>query len=176
MSLEDLFRGMAEANPNGNGTNMGVGQYLVEVTNLKMKKGFKGRSLIVEFKILESNNDKHPVGSSGSYVRVMDNKDPKLVGYAFSDMKAIFLALDGKDPKKVKDVAVDPQTHADALEMSRLALDDDYCKAKGLEPGFLNGTKLRLETILKKTAPSVGKPQGGEFTVHNWAPVEERAA
>jgi hypothetical protein len=171
MSIEDLFAGMATATMSGGGNYMTPGQYVVEVVNIRLKSGYKGRSFIFEFRIVESNNPNHPVGSSGSYVILLDNPDPKKRGYAFGDMKAVFFALDGKDPKKVKDPAVDPQAHEEAVELSKLALQEDYCKEKGLEPGFLSGTRVKLECRTKKTNPSPQKPQGGEFTVHDWSPV-----
>jgi hypothetical protein len=173
-NIDTLFAGMATAPMRGAGGNyMTPGLYTVEMTNIKEFSGQKGRAAIFEFKVVTTDNDKHPVGSSGSYVILLENPDPVKRGYAWSDLKAIMFALDGKDPKRVKPAEVDPQAHADVTELTKLVLNEEYCKAKGLEPGFLNGTRVELECRTKKTRPTPQKPQGGDYTLHVWGPAKQ---
>ena len=164
MDINSLFAGMAKAQMNSKGNYMGEGVYRIRSKSLKAKDGFKGKSLIFEFEIVESNNQAHAPGSSGSYVVKLDKPQ------AFGDIKALIFALAmDLDPKSVKSPEQDPQTHAQAAELVKAALDPAAAKALGVEPDFLVGLELRLETIKIKTQ------KGGDFTVHNWSPLSTSA-
>lgn len=165
MDIEATFAGMAKAQLNGKGNYMGEGVFLVETKVIKVKDGYKGRSFIFEFEILESTNEAHAPGSTGSWVIKLDKAQ------AFGDIKAMIFALAmDLDPKTVKSPEQDPETHAKATQLVMAALEPDVAKKLGVEPDFLIGLPLKLETVKIKTG------KGGDFTVHNWSPAPVKDA
>ena len=165
MDIDEMFKGMAAAQMNGKGNYMGEGRYLVRTKVLKVKEGFRGKSFILEFEILETTNAAHPVGSTGSWVVKLDKPQ------AYGDIKGLIFALAmGVDPKTVRSPDQDPALHQQCATFTKAALSPEAAKALGEEPDFLIGLPLRLETVKVKTS------KGGDFTVHNWAPAEQEQA
>lgn len=164
MDVDKMFAGMATAQMFGKGIFMGEGRFGVRTKLIKLNEGHKGKSFIVEFEVLSSTNEKHAIGSSGSWVVKMDKPN------AFSDIKGFVAALIGMDPKSIRKPEEDPATHETLAKYAKAACDADFAKKIGEEPDFLIGVDLNLETVLKKTLA------GKDFTVHNWSPAEEAAA
>jgi hypothetical protein len=158
LGIEDLFAGMAGADMNGKGQYMGEGLFVVTIKTFKYKEGFKGKSIIVEFSIVESNNPAHGPGTTGSWVLKMDKPQWK------GDVKALVLAATGKDPKSVGAPAADSETHAAAEQIAMSAISEEYAVKAGIPHDVLIGLPVRLETVKVKTQ------RGTDFTVHNWSP------
>ena len=165
-AIDKLFEGMAKADASGKGTFMEPGLYVVETKSVFVKNGFKGPSFIVEFSVVESNNDKHKPGTSGSWV--LKFSWPATFGHI---TKFVFACL-GIEPTKWN--LEDPELRDEAELVARVVsgsepaqkqLGDDYAE------GMLTGIKLRLECVAQKTAPKPGRPEGGDFTAYHWAPL-----
>lgn len=124
-----------------------------------------GRFGLIEFTFLESSNPGHEVGSSSSQYINMAN--PK----AHGNWKAfIFAAALDLDPSQVKPYAVTPEPHDTATGLIKAAVSVEHAKAIGLDPGFLIGREVRLETVVVKTKA------GTDFTVYNWTPFKATGA
>jgi len=170
MNIEEMFKGMDTAEMNGKGNYMAEGKYRVKTTALRTKEGFKGKSFILDFEIVTSNNDAHKPGTSGSWVVKLDKPQ------AFGDIKGLMFAISGVNPKTVRSPKQDPESHAQASELAKVALDPDYLTKKrkedpkyleGLEQTFAVGREIDLETVKIKTKANT------DFTVHNWTPASE---
>ncbi len=159
MDIDALFKGMQDAPMFGRGNYMAEGIFLIEITNVFVKERWKGGNVFVcEFRILESNSDKHKFGTTGSWVPKIEQPN------TFGDIKSLMFALSGVEPKSVKkeDVAL----HTNAAAMARAACGSDAAKKElGVEDGFLNGTRVRLETTAVKTK------EGKDFTRYTWSPA-----
>lgn len=164
--VESMFAGMNKAEMFGKGTFMGPGKYRVRPKVVKVHEGFKGKSFIHEFEILESSNEKHAIGSSGSWVVKLGPQNAN----AFSDMKSFSFACLGIDPKTVRKPEEDPTSHAVATDTLKAQCDKDWAKKNGFEEDPLIGRELELEVILVKTQ------KGTDFSRHNWSPTPEAVA
>lgn len=168
MDAESMFAGMAKAPMFGAGQYFGEGEFLVETKSIKMNNGHKGLCFIVEFKVLESNSEKDPVGSIRSWVVKMGAGNLN----AFSDIKGFLFALAlGIDPKKAGTPEENPDLHSQATEFVKAACDPNYAQKIGADADALIGLPVKLYTFQKPTKPSLQKPQGGLFTVHNYSPA-----
>lgn len=163
--IDDAFRGMVDAAPPGSGTYINCdGDYLVEITKAFGKSGFKGKSFIVEFKILTSSTAEVPVGCTRSWTVKWD----KIQNHA--DLKAFALAasqLESVAPtKRQADISATYMIYAAA---GPLVAGDAAGKAKSLlgdgATGF-EGMEVRLSTEKRKTLV------GGDFTRHRWSPAD----
>ncbi len=173
--IDKLFGNIATTEINGSGTYMGDGLYLVETKNIFVKNGSNpakpGDSFIAEFTVLESDNPEHKPGSTGSYVLKFSNP------YAMGNIVEFVMSLLGyentkanqKDPAIRKEVDLVTRA-ACGSEAARKELGDSYVD------GILHGITVRLECRKKPTKPSLGKPEGGVFTVHKWSPLAEQVA
>jgi hypothetical protein len=166
-SFDDLIESMGKAPMKRKGTYMEEGLFTVEIINTLRKQGwnktFTARDkdlFIAEFRILESTNPAHPVGSTASWAC----KDP-VTGNA-GDVKAFMLAVAGVDPRTVKDTDAKAQKQAALLAYAAMG-EAEALKALELEDGFVQGKRVKLETRKVKTKA------GGDFTVHAWSPVED---
>lgn len=165
--IDDMFKGMADAPPPGSGTYInGDGDFLVEVVKAFGKEGFKGKSYIVEFKILESSNpDAAPVGATRSWTLKWDKKQNH------ADLKAFALAVtDLESAAETKREAEITATYMVFASAGQLVAGDASLKAKQLleaAGGFegFEGLKVRLNTEKRPTQA------GGEFTRHRWTPA-----
>jgi len=166
MSIADeVFGGMANAEMSGKGKFMSEGKFLVRTALVKYKEGYKGKSFIVEFEILQSTNvAEHPVGSTGTWVVKLDKPDTRAMAWA--DIKGFVFAIAmGKNPKTVPGPKQAPELHAECTEIAKAAIADENAKALGVEPGFLNGLEVQLETV------RTPRRDGGVWTNHAWSPV-----
>lgn len=168
--IDALFEKCATVDVNGSGNYMGVGLYRVKTKQIFVKNGTNpskpGDSFITEFTILKSNNPKHEVGSTGSYVLKFSNP------YAMGNIVELVMALLGYDNTKENQQNPDIRREIDLV--TRATCGSDTAKAElgpDFEDGMLLDIEVDLECTLKPTKPSVGKPDGGVFTVHRWSPV-----
>lgn len=110
-----------------------------------------GLALIVEFHVLESNLEAHPVGSSVTWFQKMSDKT-----VAFPAIKAFVAAVAGfaAGDKAAIDAEIGPNMEA--------LLDDAVANETS---NALVGQEVRCETFSTKTK------KGFDFTVHKWLPV-----
>lgn len=169
MDIDALFSGMAKADANGRGGNMKPGLYTIKTKNILTKKGQNpkkpGDSFIVEFEIIESNNEAHAAGSSASWVQ-------KVTWPAFfgNVTKFVYSLLDWEVTKETLDDKSKRETaekYARAMcgsEKAVTELGDEY------EAGMFLKQTLKLETVMEKTST------GGDFTAYKWSSVDAQAA
>lgn len=168
---DDFFKAMIDAPAPGRGNYIsGDGDYLVEVTKFIGKDGFKGKSAIVEFKVLESTNAEVPVGCTRSWTLKWDKKQNH------ADLKAFALAafnldkLVGTDDVPTKRDADAKATYLVYAAVGPAVAGQASVKARELlgadeDDDFFAGQTLRLTTEKTKTQA------GGDFTRHAWQPV-----
>jgi hypothetical protein len=166
IDIDALFAGMAKADASGRGGFTDPGVYEVKTKNIFAKHGHKGRSFIVEYEFTRSNNEKHKVGSSGSWV--LKFEWPATFGHITRFVYAL-IGLDPADKKNLDDTAKRElaEKYAAAMcgsEKAKAALGAEY------EDGMFIGQRLKLETSMQRTNPKPGKPEGGDFTAYAWAP------
>lgn len=167
---------METATSSSTGEYFHPGTMTLKVRSIKYKEGFKGKSVIGEFEVLETNNSVQleddtrtgdPVGCNRSYIVKLDK--PQAQG----DIKNLFLAILGYDPNTFGDPAKYPKQHAEASDYAKSAIDSEYAaklakKNKcSIEEVSVVGLKVCLEAFVKKTQ------KGGDFTIHNWYPAED---
>lgn len=140
-----FFTGVEKAEIFGGGTFIQEdGDFVVEAQKVVAKENRKHEPIfIVEFKLLESTNENHPVGSSRSWL-VKKNSDGGL-----GDIKAFVAVTEGLEPNdpRVKEVVT-----------------EEKCEELVNDDGAIKGMKFRLNTSTK--------PQKGDktknFTKHYW--------
>ncbi len=160
--IDEAFRGMVDAPAPGQGTYINDnGTFLVEVSKAFGKDGFKGKSFIVEFKILQSScPDLVPVGSTRSWTLKWDKKQNH------ADMKAFALAASQLETVMPARQAATVATYMVYASAGPLVAGDAAVKAKqllGAADGSFEGMQVRLDTEKTKTAV------GGDFTRHRWS-------
>lgn len=167
MDIDQLFSGMKDAPMFGRGNYMGEGLYLVELTKVFVKPRFKGGTVfIAEFTILESTNEKHKAGTTGSWC-------PKIeLPNTFGDIKSLVFAALGIAPKDVTKDQLD--LHAQATLLARAACGSESAiaelKAAGVENHSIVGNRVRLECTQTKTR------EQKDFTRYTWSPATAPAA
>lgn len=164
--VDDAFKTMVDAVAPGRGTYINEsGTFLVEVTKAFGKSGFRGKSFIVEFKVLESSNPTDvPVGCTRSWTvkwdKIQNHADLKAFALAATQLEAVAAS------KRQADVTATYMVYAAA---GPLVAGDAAVKAKQLlgagENGF-EGYKVRLDTEKVKTQ------QGADFTRHRWSSAD----
>jgi hypothetical protein len=168
LDIDKLFSGMQNAPMFGRGNYMGEGLFQVKITNVFVKPRFKGGNVFIcEFQILESNNEKHKVGTTGSWC-------PKIeLPNTFGDIKSLMFAATGTDPKTVK--AEDGALHGQASLLARAACGSESAKAElkqtfaqqGIDhDGSIIGCEVRLECTQTKTK------ENKDFTRYTWSPAD----
>ncbi len=170
-TIDDTFNSMIDAPAPGRGNYIsGNGEYLVEVIKFIGKDGFKGKSAIVEFKILESTNPQAPVGCTRSWTLKWDKKQNH------ADLKAFALAAFNLNKLVgTEDVPTKRDADSKATWLVYAAVGTAVagpasakaCALLGADPGddFFAGVQVRLTTEMTKTQA------GGDFTRHTWSPV-----
>lgn len=177
-NIDALFAGMAKADASGRGGSMDVGLYTVETKNILVKKGQDpkkpGDIFIVEFTVVESDNEKHKPGTSGSWV--LRFAWPATFGHI---TKFLYACLANTDPDawaQTKANLDDPAKRELAERYARAICGSDTAKKElgaEYEDGMFLGVRLKLETKLQKTSPKPGQPLGGDFTAYFWGPGED---
>ncbi len=153
---------MAKAEIFGAGNYMEEGLYVVETKNVFVKEGFKGKSFIFEFTVIESNNAAHAPGTSGSWV----------LKFTFGNITRLVMALLGYE--NTKENQQNETIRKEVELIVRAACGSDTAKKElgdVYSDGMLIGIRVKLETTKRKTAPTTEKPQGGVHTNHDWSPL-----
>jgi hypothetical protein len=174
MDIDQLFSGMAKADASGRGTFMKPGLFVVETKSIFVKDGFKGKSFIVEFTIVESNTAEHKPGTAGSWI--LKFKWPATFGHITRFVYALLANADPELWRPTKENLDDPQKREIAELYARAMCGSDTAKKELGEEyadGMFIGQKLKLETTMQKTNPKPGQPEGGDFTAYSWAPFVE---
>ena len=163
--FSELFEEAGDAKVSKSGNWFKEGTYKVKLLAVKVIKSQEDNSplFIVETKVLESSNPEIKVGSERSQVIDLTNVMGK------PNMKAFIAAVSGVDP-----VEENAKEQVCAYWKKKLGLDlsfgqiVDVCVDEKANP--LEGTEMDLECVIQRTKPKPGKPEGGEFTKHNWQP------
>jgi len=163
--FSDLFGEVADAKVTKSGNWFKEGTFKVKLLVVKVIKSQEDNSpmLIVETKVLESSNDEIKVGSERSQVVDLTNVMGK------PNMKAFIAAVSGVDP-----VAEDAATQVCKYWAKRLGMDLSFAQICDIcvdeKTNVLENTVMDLECVTIRTKPKPGRPEGGEFTKHNWQP------
>lgn len=184
-TLKERLKKMRDAAPaKGRSGNYitGAGRFRVEILSTEkimaldktaLAKGVQKRdqpAAVIEFRIKESDNENHPVGSTASWYV----KDPE--GSNLEDIARLTLALQGHEPRAVLASKAANAAKYEALRdqadgWALAAMNDaEALSCLGLEAGFAAGLEVLLETRLTKTKANT------DFTVHEWSPTKESAA
>ena len=138
------------------GTQGGVyfepGLYLVEVNRVKLGKTRKGEDFfVVETKLLESDNENRPEGSSCSWM-VMFKHDAALGNIADFCRAGLYAC------------AVQNEADPGVKHFEEIEIEDDDAEEICSEENPLAGTVLKVEAVNVKTRA------GKDFTKVTWAP------
>jgi hypothetical protein len=135
------------------------------------EEGFKGRSVIWEFELLESNlGAEHPVGCTRSQVVNLD-KSP----YAHADNTQITMALMGIDPKTAPSSVANPALYEEVTDTFCEMLEAARNSAAGVE-SLTDGLEAILETQTYFTKPTPQAPNGEARARYVWHPTPEAKA
>ncbi len=160
-----MFKGMKDAGMGRPKTWMDYGRYLVELTEMFAKNSEQDGSplFVCRFKVVESDNPKHPPGSDGSW-----SLKGKPLQYGQGDIKALILSIMKIDPRAL---SKDAPEHATASLLFRYVLGSETArqeiealpKESRIQSNFYVGKRARLET----------KPKSSDnaFTRHFWSPA-----
>ncbi len=164
--VDDVFTTMINAEAPGRGTYINEsGTFRVMVTKAFGKSGFRGKSFIVEFKVLESSiPDLVPVGCTRSWTVKWD----KVQNHA--DLKAFALAATGLSEiaasKKEADTTATYMVYAAAGPI--VAGDAAVKASKLLGPNASGFEALTVYLDTEKTKTLAG----GDFTRHRWSSAD----
>ena len=174
MDLDTIFGSMEKASVSDKGTFFNGGLYLNELISIEYRDGYKGKSCIAKFKVLESNNEEDEVGSTRTWIVKLDN--PKTKDQAMGDIKGLIFALLGINPRQVGSPDKNPNAHKQASDIFRASIDEDFAAKLEKPAPKLVGRKCALEATVVSTAPSKDRPEGGKFTRHAWTPAPKPEA
>jgi hypothetical protein len=154
MSMSNVFQGFDKVTPgagSGSGNYLpGGGKFIVEVVSIKFKPSDKTAKqfYIVEFTVLESDNDKVGAGDGKLWGWAHDVTNRY---YGASHVKQFLAAAVGLDPYSPEAMAIDAT-----------AADESYGESQPMV-----GVQLRVSTKNKTTN------NGNNFTIYDWAPLGE---
>lgn len=184
--MGSLFAGLKDAKVTERGVFLLPGQYKVRVVKALMKQVRKGfNAFILEFKIEESNYaEQKALRTQGvTDIAQLDAIEKKLpnkpgttaswyqslqdIGIGFGALKgfaASVLGEDPNDPQFIDEVEgfLEEVVNGSEAEKKAAALE------KRLPEGALNGSLLPLETVVIKTKPKPGAPEGTDFTIYKF--------
>lgn len=170
MNIRDQFKGMKTVKLNGKGVYLPP-NYKGRVRFKPVKyneSGFKGRSVVWEFELLESNlGAEHPVGCTRSQVVNLDKST-----YANAENTAITMALMGIDPSLAPSSAADPALYEEVTDVFCDMLEAAQNAAAGAE-SLTDGLEAILETQAYRTKPTPQSPNGEERARYVWRPTPE---
>lgn len=171
MGIEEMFAGMDTAQGSSSGVFFTTGVYKVELNEIEYRpNGYKGKSVFFRFKVLESNNPEHSVGSTRVWICKLGKK-PDEDKRTMADIKGLIFALTGTSAKEVGSPEQNPNAHQQATSAFLAACDKGYAEKNKLDPEMLVGAECNLECQAIKTPPRPGKPEEGTFTRHIWSPT-----
>lgn len=173
MDVNSIYDNMTTVTGSSSGVWFTEGLYEVELTGIDHRpNGHKGHSCIFQFKVLGSNRETHPVGSSRVWIVKLDGKKDQQER-AYADIKNMVFALTGIEPKSVGDPSRDPdakEQHKEALGLYLAAIDKTFATKHKIDPEALFGNKALLECQTIKTKSSNYQ---NDFTKHVWGPAED---
>jgi hypothetical protein len=158
--IEALRATMKAAQASGKGQYIEAGRHLLEVDRCFVKRsqqsGTIKESWICEFKVIESSNPTHEVGSTRSYVENPANK-----GW-LERWKSFMLAAIGVDPSATPTPAGADDAVADMFVALRY---DEARVSMQLPDNFLKGKRVACEGMAGKSL------SGGPVTNKKWTPA-----
>ncbi len=184
-TIDDLFKGMADADANGRGGNTKPGLYEVEIGDILTKKGQNpkkpGDSFIAKFAFATSNNEDHKPGTTSSWV--LKFTWPATFGHLTKFVYALLSVIDsdGDLIKMIESSGDWESTEANLKDKKKRQTAELYARAicgsdtakKELgelwTEGMFKGARLGLETKMGKTST------GGDFTEHYWSAPKKMA-
>ena len=170
MGIEEMFAGMDTAQGSSSGVFFTNGVYKVGLTEIEYRpNGYKGKSVFFRFKVLETNNPEHPVGSTRVWICKLGKK-PDDDKRTMADIKSLIFALTGTSAKDVGSPEQNPKMHQQATAAFLAACDKTYAEKNNIEQDMLVGSECALECQTIKTNPKPGQTEGGVFTRHIWSP------
>lgn len=177
MGIEDMFAGMDTASGSTSGVFFTNGNYKVELLEIEYRpNGYKGKSVHFRFKVLESNNTEHGVGSTRVWICKLGKK-PDEDKRTMADIKGLIFALMGTSAREVGGPEQNPKAHQQATSVFLAACDPTYAKKNGIDGALLVGNECALECQAITLKPKPGlEASGGQFTRHIWNPIEESEA
>ncbi len=144
-----LFAGIDEAQVGSGGVYFQPGKYVVELLKVFVMRGRNNVDFfIAECRVVESDNEKHPVGHKASWVVKLGQE------MAMPNIKGFIAAANEIDPHD--DETVNAEVKAEVVEY---AVSDD---------NPLAGIHVGLQTTIIIT-----KKEKKEFTKHEWSPVDQ---
>ena len=167
MGIEEMFAEMGSALGSDGGVFFTGGVYKVELNEVEYRpNGYKGKSVFFRFKVLESGNAEHPVGSTRVWILKLGKK-PDEDKRTMADIKNLIFALTGTTLKEVGSPEQNPKAHKDATNLFLAACDKAYAEKNKIDHDALIGRECNLECQDVKTA------KGNPFTRHVWTPADE---
>lgn len=161
MTPDELRAAMRSAQPSGRGNYLEDGRHVLEVDKALCKRTtFEGKtkeSWIIEFKVVESSNSTHEVGSTRSYI-----ENPENAGW-LGRFKSALLAIGGVDPSS----KISPEIETAVGDiLAALRFDEERVRL-GWPVDFLKGRRVFCEG-------SKGKSRSGsDVTNKKWQPIAQ---
>ena len=156
---DELRAAMRSAQVSGKGQYIEEGRHVLDVDKALVKRttidGNTKESWIIEFKVIESSNSTHEVGSTRSYV-----ENPANAGW-LGRFKYALLAIAGINPDG-KISTADENTVGDIVACLRY---DEERVRLGWPENFLKGRRVHCEGMPGKSRA------GGNVTNKKWSPV-----
>ncbi len=149
--------GLKEAQTFDRGTFLQEGSYTLKIEKVLSKDTVKsGNAFIVEFTVVASNKQEHPIGQRVTWFQKTQNK---MVAFgAIKEWVAAVMGYDLKTPaSKMKfDAECVPQIEAIVTAAEAT--------------GYLNGQIVKCQVDKVMTQPTPQSPQGNPFSRHTWIP------
>ena len=150
--LKQIVAKVAAADATGKGQYIAAGDYLLKIKKAQIKEGFSGTNYICEFEVLESKKteagtDPNLPGATVAFIKSLS--DPKRVQMSMNDIKGLIQGCTNTNAK---------------------TCTDDVITA------FLDGAneKAIVGTLVRCSAVSTKTKAGGNFTVMNFSPAEQK--
>lgn len=150
------WKKLKDAKVFGKGNYLDPGNYKLKVLKMFTKETrSNGSALIVDFEVVESDNDKVPVGQKRNWYQGLADQD-----IAFPAIKEFLLALFDIDQSDDEEV----ENFEEKLPKLMEECGDEKWEKKSEEDHPLNGKTIAVECFMKKTRGDK------DFTVHKWSP------
>ena len=152
MTMQNPFAGVGSAKVFGSGQYLEPGEYEFEIEKMIFQKvNAGGNALIVEGKLTESNNEKHPVGASRTWYQAQNESFE-------SECKSFCMAAVGYDHGDA--------SQADAIRTKLSPEVIETILLKGVTEARLKGRKVKIKVYAKEKK----KKKGEFFNKHVFKP------
>lgn len=153
------WKKLKDAKVFGKGNYLEPGNYKLRVLKMFTKETrSNGDALIVDLEVLESDNDKIPVGQKRNWYQGLRDQD-----IAFPAIKEFLIALFDVDESDEKELGEFEESLGDLME----ECSDEKWEKKKDEEHPLNGKTIAVECFMKRTKGDK------DFTVHKWSAWDE---